>query len=145
MNIVRYKPITKSIFDWDFESLLDRFYSNSNANYGTGFPKVDVTENKDNYTIDAELPGYSEKDVDVKVDGDLLTISSVTKEEKEKKDSEKEYIIRERHERSFSRSFTIPKDIDREKIKALYKNGVLTLELPKSPETKPRSIEVKAN
>ncbi|MBN2443981.1 MAG: Hsp20/alpha crystallin family protein [Spirochaetales bacterium] len=143
MNIVRYKPITKSIFDWDFDSLLDRFYSNGQVEFSTGFPKVDVKDGKDNYTIEAELPGYTEKDVDVKVDGDLLTISSAKKEEKEEKKNE--YIIRERHERSFTRSFTLPKDIDRENIKAHYKNGVLSLELPKKPETKPRSIEVKAN
>ena len=90
--------------------------------------------------VEADLPGLTDKDVDVKVDGDLLTISSIKKEEKEKG-----YIIRERHDAGFSRSFTIPKDIDKDKIKAHFKNGVLSLELPKTPEAKPRSIEVKSN
>ena len=86
--------------------------------------------------------GLSEKDVEVKVEDNLLSISSVKSEEKEeKKDG---YILKERRERNFSRSFMLPKDADREKIEAVFKNGVLSLIIAKSPKSLPKTIQVKS-
>lgn len=141
MNLIKYRPITRDLIDWDFDTLLDRFFSDSHLVYNSGHPKVDILEDDNQYLIKADLPGFTDKDIDVKVDGDLLTISS---KEKEAEDNQG-YIIRERGARNFSRSFTLPKDVDTDNIKALVKNGILTLELPKSPEVKPRSIEVTSN
>lgn len=141
MNLIKYRPITRDLIDWDFDTLLDRFFSDSHLVYNSGHPKVDILEDDNQYLIKADLPGFTDKDIDVKVDGDLLTISS---KEKEAEDNQG-YIIRERGARNFSRSFTLPEDVDTDNIKALVKNGILTLELPKSPEVKPRSIEVTSN
>ena len=102
MNLIRYRPVTKSLIDWDFDTVLNRFFSESFKHSDAGFPKVDVSVDENRYLVEANLPGLTEKNVDVKVDGDLLTISSIEKEEK--KENAKEYIIRERHDAEFSPS-----------------------------------------
>ena len=104
-------------------------------------PAVDVRELDDRYVLEAELPGMTQKDIDVKVEDNLLTISSAKTEEKEEKKNG--YIMRERSSSSFRRSFVLPKDADPQKIDAHFKNGLLSLELHKTPESKPRAIEVK--
>ena len=105
-------------------------------------PAVDVRETEDGYLLEAELPGMTEKDIDVKVEDNLLTISSAKKDEKEEKKNG--YVMRERRSSSFRRSFVLPKDVDPERINARFKSGLLILELHKTPESKPRAIEIKA-
>ena len=106
-------------------------------------PSVDIVENDDRYVLEAELTGLTEKDVDLKVEDNLLTISS--KKTEEKKEEKRSYLLRERKDYQFTRSFVLPKDVDREHISASFKNGLLTLDLPKLPETKPRKIDIKTN
>ena len=144
MNIIKYKPRTRSLFNWDFDNFLDNFFDDSYWTVGTSFPKVDVTEDKDNYLVEADIPGKTEKDIGVKVEGDIITISSKKTEEKEEKKNG--YLIRERQHTGFCRSFTLPDDINREKIKAQFTNGVLKITLPKTAEkkAKTKSIEIKA-
>jgi HSP20 family protein len=148
MNLIHYRPITKDMTNWDFDSLLDRFFDNSPV-YNQGYPQVDILEDENRYLIQADLPGYTEKDVDIKVDKDLLTLSSKERGEEKEKKEEKEanhlkYLTRERGEGKFCRSFSLPKNIERDAITAHVHNGVLTLELPKVPEAKPRTIEVRS-
>lgn len=102
-------------------------------------PVVDVVENEDEYLLEAELPGLSEEDVDVSVEDTLLTINA----KKQPSDEERRYLIRERAGGEFRRSFVLPKDADRSKIEARFKNGVLTLTVKKLPEAKPRQIKIK--
>lgn len=104
-------------------------------------PAADISENKEAITIDMELPGVSSKDVDVSLNDNILTI----KGEKihERKGKEKEFHKLERFQGSFSRSFTIPKSVDVSSISADYKNGVLSINLPKRAEVVPKQIEVK--
>jgi len=104
-------------------------------------PAVDVRETEEGYTLEAELPGLTEKDIDVHVEGNLLTISSAVREEKDEKSEG--YVVHERRSASFRRSFVLPKDVDATSIEANYRNGLLTLELHKTPESKPRTIQVK--
>jgi len=93
--------------------------------------------------MEVELPGLTEKDVEVKLEKNLLTISSSKEQSKEeKKDG---YVMRERRQSRFSRSFVLPEGIDSEKIAAEFKNGVLNLSFPKAPAAKPKTIEVKAS
>ncbi|MBN1697586.1 MAG: Hsp20/alpha crystallin family protein [Spirochaetales bacterium] len=142
MNLIKYRPITGSLFDLDFERVLDRFFDDSVFTVsGQSHPKVDVRENENDYVVEADIPGFTEKDIDVSVNGDLLTISSKKDETKEEK--KKGYIIKERRSTAFSRSFTLPKNIDRDKIDAHFKNGVLSLSLPKTEQAKPKQIDVK--
>ena len=123
----------------DFDKMLDSFFDNSRE-YDYQHPAVDVREEEDKFVLEADLPGMTEKDIEVKVDDKLLTISSVKKENaKEKKDG---WLIRERKESSFSRSFVIPENADRENIKAEFRNGVLTLDIEKKAALKPKNIKI---
>ena len=133
-----YRPLNLyEDFDRTLSSIFDDFPS-----FDARVPSVDIREEEDKYVLDAELPGLSEKDVEVKVEDNILSISSVKSEEKEeKKDG---YILKERRERNFSRSFMLPKDADREKIEAVFKNGVLSLIIAKSPKSLPKTIQVKS-
>lgn len=97
-------------------------------------PAVNVTDNKDNYMVTLAAPGLKKEDFKIDIDGNMLTIScekEETKEEKETRFTRKEYSYS-----SFSRTFTIPEDVNREKIDAMYENGELRLMLPKFEEAK---------
>ena len=108
------------------------------------FPTADVVEGEKDYKITAELPGMSEKDIEIALAGDVLTLKGEKKEEHEEKGQNR--YVSERRYGSFQRSFALPEDADPEKIEAAFKNGVLTVTLPKRPEAqaKQRKIEVKA-
>jgi HSP20 family protein len=107
-------------------------------------PPVDVLESEKAYEIMAEVPGMDEKNIEVKVANGTLIIKGEKHEEKEEK--KKDYCLRERNFGLFERSFSIPQGVDADKIEASFKNGVLTMILPKKPEAqKPaKKIEVKA-
>ena len=110
--------------------------------YGrTVYPRVDVREDEERYTLEAELPGLTEKNIEVKVEDNLLTISSAS--DREDNEGPVGYVLQERRHHSFSRSFVLPKDVDRENIDAGFSNGLLKLSLDKAPEMKPKTIEVK--
>ena len=109
---------------------------------GLAVPAVDVAEDDKAYHITAELPGMSEKDIDVNLSGDTLTIKGEKRDEKEQK--AKNYYVSERHYGSFQRSFTLPDGIDRDRIDASFTAGVLSLTLPKTAEAvkQQKKIEV---
>ena len=97
-------------------------------------PAVNIIEHKDEYQVSLAVPGMKKDDFKIDVDGNMLTISSEkedTKEEKEKKFTRKEYNYS-----SFSRSFTLPEEINKEKIEAKYEDGVLRIALPRKQEAK---------
>lgn len=106
-------------------------------------PSVDAVDKDDSYEIRVELPGVSEKDVEVSVENNTLTIKGEKRSEQEEKD--KNYYFSERRYGSFQRSFRLPEDVSDDKIHANYKDGVLTLHLPKSEhrEKAPRKVEIK--
>lgn len=129
-----------SLFDDFFDSMLGAW-----DNYSSRIPAVDVEETADAYVIKAEMPGFKEDDVKITVDKHVLHISgSVNETEKENKDGRK-YLIKERRHESFERSFSLPDGLDESAISAGFENGILTVTLPKTPEEKPRKIEVKIN
>jgi len=105
-------------------------------------PAVDIYEDKDKYTVKAELPGMKKEDIDVSLDGNTLTISGERKEEQEKKEGEG--YRSERFFGRFQRSATLPATVQANKIEAAYKDGVLTIVVPKSEEAKPKQIQVKS-
>ncbi len=95
-------------------------------------PAADVSETDKAYEITAELPGMDEKNIEVKLANGVLTIKGEKQEEKEEK--QKDYHMRERSFGSFQRTFQVPDGVDSDKIEASFKNGVLSVTLPKSPE-----------
>lgn len=92
--------------------------------------RTDVLDQNDRYVVEAELPGFEKKDIRAEVKNGFLTISAEHKEEDEKKDEKGNYLRRERRYGSFRRSFDLS-GVDEDRITASYKNGILTLELPK--------------
>jgi len=106
-------------------------------------PAVDIVEKEKAYEITAELPGLDDKDIEVKLSNDGVTIKGAKKEEKEEKN--KNYHLQERHFGSFERYFAVPPGVDMDKIEARFDKGVLTVTLPKKPEAqKPeKKIEIK--
>ena len=112
----------------------------SNGNHADFAPAVDIEEKEDHFLVSADLPGVSEKDIEVKLQDGVLLLSGKREASKEEKTEAGTY--RERSYGSFCRSFTLGDGVDAEKIEAAYKNGVLTVKLPKKEEIKPRQIPV---
>ena len=103
--------------------------------------RMDVTRADDTYTVKAEMPGVKKDDVTVEVHENVLTIRGEKKSEREEKKDKTHWI--ERSYGSFSRSFTLPPAAVVDEMKASFKDGVLTLEIPKKEEVKPRQISIK--
>lgn len=127
----------RDLFDWD------PFHASGGA-LGITAPHVDVLETDKSYEISAELPGLEEKDINVELKDDVLTLSGEKKEESEKE--EKDYHVSERRFGSFRRSFRLPSGAVQDKISADFKNGVLKIAMTKSSaaQKKGRKIDVKA-
>ena len=103
-------------------------------------PVVDIAEKEKEYEFTAKLPGLDESNVEVKFADGLLTIKGEKREEKEEK--KKDYYLSERRFGSFQRSFQVPEGVDADKIVASFKNGVLTVTLPKSPEAQKKEKKI---
>ena len=118
----------------------DPFRSEGNllSRGGEYMPHFDVKENKGAYVLTADLPGVKEEDVDVSLNGNLLTVSG--KREDERREEGEQYYSVERSHGTFSRSFSLPDGIDGGGISADLKSGVLTVQIPKRPESQPRKI-----
>jgi len=106
----------------------------------TWAPAVDIYETENELVIKADLPDVNEHDLDVRVENNMLTITGERKFEE--KVREENYLRVERSYGSFSRSFSLPNTVNTEAIKAEYKNGVLTVELPKRAEAKPKQVKL---
>ena len=96
-------------------------------------PRVNISEDKNNFTLDVAAPGLHKSDFKIDVNGNILTISAQREENKEDKDEK--YTRKEYNYSSFSRSFTLPEGVQQEKIEATYDGGVLKLSLPKNEKT----------
>ena len=125
---------TPSLFDDFFQPWNEWFNSGSVPERMTTIPAVNVTENKEYYTVSLAVPGLKKEDFKIDIEANMLTISSereVKEEEKDEKFTRKEYSYY-----SFSRSFTLPEDVKQDSIDARYENGVLNIRLPRLEETK---------
>ena len=103
-------------------------------------PAVDVYEDEHNITLKIEVPGIDEKDIDVRIENNVLTVHGERKFEKEEK--EENYRRIERQYGSFTRTFTLPSTVDTESVSANYEKGVLKVQLAKKAEAKPKQIKV---
>jgi len=95
-------------------------------------PPVNIKEDENGFYLDAAIAGFSKKDIKIDVDNDLLTISATVE------DSEETFKRKEFSKNSFKRSFTLPKTVDTEQISAAFKNGILSITIPKKEEAKPK-------
>ena len=110
-------------------------------------PDVDVTETKTAYTVEMDIPGRTENDVSIELNDKVLTIASVDEKtaqtsEEENEEEKPQYLLRERRFAQFRRSFTLPKDIDTENVRAEFKNGVLSIVIPRKAEAQPNRIAI---
>jgi HSP20 family protein len=127
----------------------NRLFNESSRNHTeesaltTWAPAVDIYETPNELVVKADLPDVNEKDIDVRVENNLLTIRGERKFEKSV--SEENFLRVERTYGSFSHSFSLPNTVNAEAIGAEYKNGVLTVTLPKREESKPRQVKVTVN
>jgi HSP20 family protein len=145
MAIVRWRPFRDSVSIQDevsrlFEDFFDRRPARTEWTDGVWSPSVDLSEDKDNVIVKAEMPGMKKDDVKISVQDNVLTLRGEKKQEKEEKGAN--YHRVERSHGSFCRSFQLPTPVKTDKIKATYKDGVLNVSLPKTEEVKPKEIEI---
>jgi HSP20 family protein len=139
-SLITYKPY--DLINIDPFSLLDSVFANDvGFDRETRIPAVDIREAEKSFLIEAELPGLAESDIELKVErGNLVLIAKKASETEEGKDT---YLRRERSAWNFTRTFGLPENVDENAISASFRNGVLTVELPKKPESEPKKIAVK--
>jgi len=149
MALIKWK--NRDLYDpWsDFRTLqeeindlfdIDRFPSVSGLFDRTDSPSIDVVEGENEFTVSCELPGMEQKDIDLSIASNVLTIKGEKKDEKEKKSSK--YFKRETWSGHFQRTLSLPSSVDAEKVSAQLKDGILTVTLPKREESKPKQIAV---
>jgi HSP20 family protein len=123
-----------------FEESMGRRNRDEELFTGTWAPPVDIYETKDRMILKAELPGFAEDQIHLRFEDGVLTMEGERKFEK--KSGDENYHRVERSYGKFTRSFSIPTTVDHEKITASFENGILTVELPKREETRPKQIRV---
>jgi HSP20 family protein len=146
MAIQRWRPFGMlTSLQKDINRLFEDFWPmrREDIEEGTLSPAIDVSEDKDNVYVVADLPGVEEKDIKLNFQNGILSISGEKSEEKESKD--KNFHRVERSYGSFSRSIALPTHIDAEKATAAFKNGVLEVTLPKKEEAKPQEISIRVD
>jgi HSP20 family protein len=142
MPITRWDPFREVIALQNRVNSLFRDMNENDSPLTTAsfVPAVDVYEDNKKVVLKLEVPGIEEKDLDIRVENNTLTVKGERKFEKEEKEENFHRI--ERRYGSFYRAFTLPSTVDTEHINANYKNGVLALELSKKPEAQPKQIKV---
>jgi len=152
MNEMTRFPENRSlwgVFD-EFDNLFDDFWRPvrsrraGDATGGAFAPALDVTETDEEYRVRADLPGVKNEDLDISIQDGVLTINAETKYEDEKKDNGR-IIRQERRYGKFVRSMRLGDTVDVENVKADYKDGVLSLVLPKAEQVRPKRIDVQVS
>jgi HSP20 family protein len=126
---------------WRLAQVLNEGFGRRARGEGLIVPDVDIAEDDEKYVVTAEIPGTSKEDVAVETENNVLTIRGEKRHEREGKKEQSRW--KERVYGSFSRSFTLPNDAAVERVNASFKDGVLTVEIPKSEEAKPKLVSIK--
>jgi HSP20 family protein len=145
-NVERWDPFRGL---GDIQTEVNRLFDNWSGRSGTAvgermwLPAIDVHETKDEFVLALDIPGVSEKDVNISITGDLLTVKGERRFERESgEDTGNTYHRVERLYGKFERSVQLPTMVQTDKVKASYREGVLTVKLPKAEEVKPREIKI---
>ncbi|MFQ5846876.1 MAG: Hsp20/alpha crystallin family protein [Candidatus Methylomirabilales bacterium] len=146
MAIVRWDPFQDLV---SLQDRMNRFFEQTMARSrgdregvvaGTWAPAVDIYETADSVVLKAELPGLTKDDIDMQVRDNILTLKGERRLEKEVK--EENYLRVERAYGNFQRAFTIPAAVQADKIRAVFKDGILEVNIPKAEEAKPKQIKI---
>jgi len=144
MNLIRYQ---RPDLGWPtfgrVSSLRDELDSLFESSLTGWLPALDAHEDKENFTVQVEVPGFKREDIQVSLQDGVLTISGERKEEKVSKETE--IHRQERYYGKFTRALSLPTAVAADKVKAAYKDGILTVTLPKAEEAKPKQIDVSIN
>lgn len=148
MAIVRWEPFRDLVAPQDrfnrlFNDMFSRCFAETDLAARTWAPPVDIYETEDNIVLKVELPGVDPKDVECRIEDSTLYLKGERKAESELKQNN--YHLMERTYGAFTRAFPLPGSVDADKVKAEYKDGVLTLTLPKREEAKPKTIKININ
>jgi len=148
MNMQAWNPFQ------EFENLLERYNKSGARNLGTRMendlsfadwaPTVDIEEDADKYLIRADLPGVDKDNIDVKLENGVLSIRGEKRSQSETGEGTRHHR-RERFHGTFARSFTLPEAVRADAIDASYRDGVLSLSIPKAEEAKPKAIDIKVS
>jgi HSP20 family protein len=129
------------LVDSIFEDMLKPVSTATRPKLDEGTPRMNVVETENEYKVEAELPGVSKEDVKISVDGKHVSFEAEVKRETEQKEGER-VLHAERVARKFTRSFTLPSEVDETRAEAKLESGILKLTLPKKQETQPKHITV---
>ncbi len=148
MSIVQWEPLGNFV---TLRDAMDRLFQDSLVRPrmggwlvpGDGDLALDMYETEDAVVVKTAVPGVKADDIDIAISGNILSISGETKVEEEIK--EENYIRRERRYGSFSRSIALPEGVNPDESEASFEDGILTLNVPKAPDSKPKVIKVKSN
>jgi HSP20 family protein len=147
MALMKWRPF-ESLDPWktleDIQEEMNRLFDLSLPKYArereVGYPAVDISEDENNLYVEADLPGFEQKDIKVSFKNDTLRISASRDEKKEEKKANYHRI--ERFQGRFERIIPFTKKVEGNKVKAQYKNGVLKITVPKAPEEKAKEITI---
>ena len=156
--VTMYRPNTIQNALSDFDRYFESFFGDSMlapaARAFNRLPAVDVRETEKAYVLEMELPGFDEKDIEISVDGNSLSIASKQEETRDANENDPKgngsrgdagtWILRERRVNTFSRSFKLPENANPEEVAAEFKNGVLCMEIGKRADAQKRKIQIKA-
>ncbi len=148
-NIIRRDPV-REMLSWNraMERLMQDFYGDSELSYTDSMNfrmPLDVIENDDAFVIKADIAGIDPEEIEITYTNNNLTIKGQVSDEREEMEAEGRYHLRERRYGTFSRTISLPGDVQAADIEAVSQNGVLELHLPKKEEVKPKRISVKVN
>jgi len=143
-NLIRWEPVREMM---TLREAMDQLFNDAftrpvSMSGGSVVPAIDLYQNDDSVVVKAALPGLKAEDVQISVTADVLTLRGEFKQENEQKDAT--YHIREQRYGSFERSIMLPSDVQTDKSKADFENGILTITLPKAESVKPKTISIKA-
>ncbi len=146
MDLIRWEPrrnLLRSLFD-DFFDVVETPGRGRRSWFEGAMwePAIDLIDKKDNLIAKVELPGVDKKDVKISLTENNLTIQGEIKKEEETK--KENYYYRERAYGNYARTISLPAEIDKEKISARFKNGILEITMPKKPEVQPKEITIEA-
>ncbi|OGC42846.1 hypothetical protein A2Y85_06165 [candidate division WOR-3 bacterium RBG_13_43_14] len=141
-NLTLWEPLSDLVSNRsDFDRFLNRFFGHDPDVQETYWmPAIDIAEINGHLKIKAEIPGMKKEDIKVSVKNGYLTISGEKKQEKETK--EPSYHRVERYYGQFCRSIALPADVEADKVKAEYKDGLLNIEIPKPESMQPKNVEI---
>ena len=140
MTLVRYQNQLPNLLNKFFNTEIDNWSNNNFSDLDSTLPSINIKENENEFVVDVAAPGFEKEDFNIELNHDVLTISSQVKEESESKEGEK-FTRKEFSYKSFKRSFTLPELVEDENISATYKNGILSIHIPKKEEAKPKPIK----